>query len=106
VRSVKIQNIIQLAIELSFISPDCAVYLISHTCLDMMVWVGGIPLELAVTFPSVTVLKILGLALSSETGAEQIPIVKLLTGVLCLTFPMLDLHCGRPIINPTHAVTA
>ena len=103
---VEIEDIIQLRVEGHIIRSYRAIRFVSNPCFDVVNRFSGIPLKITITLPRVTMLKILGLALSAETGAEQVPIVKLLGGVMCLTLPMLDLHCGWPVMDPTHTVAA
>ena len=66
--------------------------------------VGGVPLDVAVTLPSVTVLQVLRLPVSAETGAEQVSVAEILAQVVRLALPMLYLP-GELVLNPAERLT-
>ena len=61
---------VQLVIERRVIRMDRAIQLVSDASLDVVRGVGGVPLKVLVPFPSVAVLEVRRLSVTTETGAK------------------------------------
>jgi hypothetical protein len=87
-RKVEIQHLLELGVETRVIGSDAAIGLVVDPRLDRVTLVRRIPAKITVPFPSVAVLPGSWLALSSLTGAEEIPVFELVSRESTLAPPV------------------
>lgn len=95
-----------MTIEEGVIRANCAIQFVADAGLDVMRRVCGVPQEILVPLARVAMLEVPRLPMPAGASAEKVSIVELFSWVMRLASPMFDLHIGRPVPDPPHAVAA